>query len=153
MKLLQPLGAGLNRLSPRERVLIGSALAIGFVMVCIYGVLLPGQAAARSAADRNARAAAELAEARVLASRAGAVATVSEDAMANLVESATARGLTVVHANLVEGAAQLKLNSAASVDVLAWAAEVSNAVTITSLSITAAREGGVAADVSFGPLS
>jgi hypothetical protein len=34
--------------------------------------------------------------------------------------------------------------------LFAWAAKASDAVTLTSLSITAAREGGVAADASFG---
>ena len=46
------------RLSSRERLLIGAAVAIGFVVTAVYGVMLPGQIAARSAADRMAGTAA-----------------------------------------------------------------------------------------------
>lgn len=141
------------RLSPRERLLIGAALAIGFVITAVYGVMLPGQAAARSAADRNALAAADLAEARQLAARVGTTSGLTEEALLSLVASASARGLKVVDSRIVDGAAVLRLASPGSIDVLAWAAEASSAATLTSLSITAAREGGVAADASFGSAS
>lgn len=153
MKLFQPLGGAVARLSQRERLLAGAALMIGYVMISIYGILLPGQAAARSAADRNVRAASELAEAQTLAARAGAVTSVTEEALAQLVASASARGLTVLDSRIVDGAAVLKLGSAGSVDVLAWVAETSSSATLTSLSITAAREGGVAVEASFGRAS
>lgn len=141
------------RLSQRERLLIGAALAIGFVMTAVYGVMLPGQAAARSAADRNIRAAADLAEARELAANVGTTSALTAESLRSLVASASARGLEVVDARIVDGAAVLRLASPGSIDVLAWAAEASSAATLTSLSITAAHEGGVAADASFGGAS
>jgi hypothetical protein len=153
MKTRQLIREAALRLSPRERLLIGAALAISFVLVSIYGVMLPGQAAARSALDRNARASANLAEARALAANLGAALGVSETSLADLVASASARGLTVLDARITDGAAVLKLGSPGSVDVLAWAAEAADAATLTSLSITSSREGGVAADASFGGVS
>lgn len=153
MKLLQTLHGAVAQLSPRERVLVGAALAIGFVITAVYGVMLPGQSAARSAADRHARAAADLAEARELAANIDAAPTLTEDALAQLSASASAQGLTVLDARIVDGAAVLRLASSRSIDVLAWAAGASSAVVLTSLSITAAREGGVAADASFGGAS
>ncbi len=153
MKLLQPLRDAAARLSPRERLLIAAALAIGFVITAIYGVMLPGQAAARSAADRNARAAVDLVEARALAAGIGSAPTLTEEGLAQLVASASARGLKVLDARIVDGGAVLRLASPGSIDVLTWAAEASSAATLISLSITAAREGGVAADASFGSAS
>lgn len=153
MKLLHPLRDAAARLSPRERLLVGAALAIGFVITAIYGVMLPGQAAARSAADRNARAAVDLVEARALAVGIGSTPTLTEEALARLVASASARGLKVLDARIVDGAAVLRLASPGSIDVLAWAAEASSAATLISLSITAARESGVAVDASFGSAS
>ena len=141
------------RLSSRERLLIGAAVAIGFVVTAVYGVMLPGQAAARSAADRHTRAAADLAEARELAARIGTTSTLTEGALSSLVASASARGLKVIDSQIVDGVAVLRLASPGSIDVLVWAAEASSAATLTSLSITAAREGGVAADASFGSAS
>jgi hypothetical protein len=153
MKLLQTLRDVLARLSPRERILVGTALAIGFVITAVYGVMLPGQTSARSAADRHDRAAADLVEAREIAAKIDAAPTLTEEAVAQLAASASAQGLTVLDARIVDGAAVLRLASPRSIDVLAWAAEASDAVVLTSLSITAAREGGVAADASFGGAS
>ena len=53
--------------SPRERILLLCAAAVAGVILLLQGVLVPGQAAARSASARNTVAAAELAEARVIA--------------------------------------------------------------------------------------
>ena len=153
MKLLHTLRDTVARLSPRERVLVGAALAIGFVITAVYGVMLPGQSAARSAADRHSRAAADLVEARELAATIAAAPTLTEDALAQLADSASAQGLTVLDAHIVDGAAVIRLASPRSIDVLAWAAKASGALALTSLSITAAREGGVAADASFGGAS
>ncbi len=153
MKLLRPIRDAVARLSPRERVLIGTALAIGFVITAVYGVMLPGNSAARSSADRHARAAADLVEARELASKIGAAPTITEEALAQLEASASAQGLTVLDARIVDGAAILRLASPRSIDVLAWATEASGATVLTSLSITATREGGVSADASFGVAS
>ena len=150
MNLVERLREARRRLSPRERVLIGAALAIGFVLTAVYGVMLPGQAAARSAADRNARAAADLAEARDLAVGLESAAAVTEDTLATLTASASARGLKVLDARLSDGAAVLRLASPGSIDVLAWIAEQSGAAVLTSLSITTAIDGGVAADAAFG---
>lgn len=153
MKLLQRIHDAVARLSPRERVLVGTALAIGFVITAVYGVMLPGQSAARSAADRHARAAADFVEALELASQIGVAPTIAEEALAQLEASASAQGLTVLDARIVDGAAILRLASPRSIDVLAWATEASGAAVLTSLSITAAREGGVSADASFGVVS
>lgn len=153
MNPLQALRDMAARLSPREQTLIGAAMAIGFVMTAVYGVMLPGQAAARSAADRNTRAAADLAEVRALAVNVGTTSALTEASLQSLVASASARGLEVIDSRIVDGAAVLRLASPGSIDVLAWAAEASSAATLTSLSITAAREGGVAADASFGGAS
>jgi hypothetical protein len=153
MKLLQTLREAVTRLSARERILVGAALAIGFVITAVYGMMLPGQSASRSAADRHAQAAADLVEARELAAKIDAAPTLTEEALTQLEASALAQGLTVVDARIVDGAAVLRLASPRSIDVLAWAAEASGAVVLTSLSITAAREGGVAADASFGGAS
>jgi uncharacterized protein involved in exopolysaccharide biosynthesis len=153
MKLLQTIRDAVARLSPRERILVGAALAIGFAITAVYGVMLPGQSAARSAADRHARAAADLVEARELAARIDAAPTLTEEALAQLEASASAQGLTVLDARIVDGAAVLRLASPRSIDVLAWATEASGAAVLTSLSITAAREGGVSADASFGASS
>jgi len=153
MKLLQTLRDVLARLSPRERILVGTALAIGFVITAVYGVMLPGQTSARSAADRHDRAAADLVEAREIAAKIDAAPTLTEEAVAQLAASASAQGLTVLDARIVDGAAVLRLASSRSIDVLAWAAKASGALALTSLSITAAREGGVAADASFGGAS
>jgi Type II secretion system (T2SS), protein M len=153
MSPLQTLRDTAARLSPRERLLIGAALAIGFIIAAVYGVMLPGQAAARSAADRNALAATDLAEARVLAANIGTSSALTEEALLSLVASASARGLEVTDSRIVDGAAVLRLASPGSIDVLAWAAEATSAATLTSLSITTAREGGVTADASFGGAS
>jgi len=150
MNLVERLREVGRRLSPRERLLIGAALAIGFGLTAVYGVMLPGQAAARSAADRNARAAADLAEARHLAVGLESAASVTEDTLATLTASASARGLKVLDARLSDGTAVLRLASPGSIDVLAWIAEQSGAAALTSLSITAEIGGGVAADAAFG---
>lgn len=153
MKMLQPARDAVSRLSARERLLIGAALAISFVAVSVYGVMLPGQAAARSAEDRNVRASADLSEARTLAAGLTAAPEATEAALAELVASASARGLTVLDARIIDGAAVLKLGSLGSIDVLTWVAEAADAAMLTSLSITSSREGGVAADASFGRAS
>jgi len=150
MKVLHAFRDAIMRLSPRERVLITAALVIGFIISAVYGVMLPGQSAARSAADRHALAAADLAEAHELASTIDTAPRLTEEALAQLTASASALGLTVLEARIVDGSAVLRLASSRSLDVLAWAAKASDVVTLTSLSITAAREGGVAADASFG---
>jgi hypothetical protein len=150
MKLLHTFRDAIMRLSPRERLLITAALVICFIISSVYGVMLPGQSAARSAADRHALAAADLAEARELASTIAADPRLTEEALAQLTGSASAQGLTVLDSRIVDGSAVLRLASSRSIDVLAWAAKASDAVTLTSLSITAARECWVAADASFG---
>ena len=150
MNLVERLHEAGRRLSPRERLLIGAALSIAFGLTAVYGVMLPGQAAARSAADRNARAAADLAEARDLAVGLGSAASVTEDTLATLTASASARGLKVLDARLSDGAAVLRLASPGSIDVLAWIAEQGGSAALTSLSITAEIDGGVAADAAFG---
>jgi len=153
MKQFQTLRDSAGRLSPREGLFVVAALATGFIIAAVYGVMLPGQAAARSAADRNARAAIELAEARDLAARIGTTSTLTDEALARLAAAAAARGLNVLDSSVVDGAAFLRLTSPGSVDALAWAAEVSSAATLASLSITSARGGGVDVDASFGGAS
>lgn len=153
MKAFQTLREAAGRLSPRERFLVLVALVIGFAIVAIYGVMLPGYAAAQSAASRHARAEADLVEARTLAAIVGATTSLTEESLASLVASASARGLNVLDARIVEGAAVLRMASPNSINVLAWVAESSQAATLTSLAITADRTGGVAVDAAFGSAS
>lgn len=137
MRMLAGLRDTFTRLSSRERLLLGAAAAIAFAMSAIYGVRLPGEAAALSAANRNARAAADLAETRMLAADAASVHASGEMRLEQLKGLASAQGINVVDARAVDGELTLSMRSQTSSDVVAWAALASEqAAPLRSLSIT-----------------
>jgi hypothetical protein len=139
MSLRTRLGDSASRFSPRERMLLGLAVAIALVMTSIYAVRLPGEAAARSAADRNARAAMDLAEARNLVS-APPIAQDAEAQMVQLAALAAEHNLDVLDWTAADGVVTLRMRSGGSSDVLAWAAKAATQATpLSSLSIT--RDG------------
>lgn len=139
MTFMTRLGDAASRISPRERILLGLAVAIALVMTSIYAVRLPGEAAARSAADRNARAAADLTEARNLASTPS-IALDAEAQMEQLAVLAAEHNLDVLDWAAADGVVTLRMRSGGSADVLAWAAKAATQATpLSSLSIT--RDG------------
>jgi len=154
MKLFAPLSNTLSRLSPREQLLLGVALVIGFTMIALYGVRFPGEAAARSAASRNLQAASELAEARTLP--VGSETVVQSDAalLARLTALAVEHGVTIIDSRAAEGALVLGVTSPGSREALAWAAEASRtAAPLRSLSITQGAAARLAIEVSFAGVS
>ncbi len=146
---MSALPAFLSHLSNRERGLVALAGALICGLALVYGVLMPGLDARSSAESRNARAVADLAEAHSLAG--DVVASVPTPEMLEaLSSSATAHGLTVVDAQLVDSQAVLRIASANSRDVLAWAATVSrSALPLHSLAIAREGAGSLAIDATF----
>ncbi len=141
----------LSRLSPREKLLVGLAVAICFVMGALYLVRFPGEGAARSAASRNAQAAAELAEARTLASQGSNLAQQpAQPHLDRLLGLAAQHGLVIIDSRQADGAIVLRMSSENSAKVLAWAAEASvTAAPLSSLSITQDAVAGLAIEASF----
>jgi len=146
---MNPPFSVLSRLSARERVLaaISGVLVVGLAL--FYGLLTPGLDARSSAESRNARAAADIAEARGLASDVS-VRSPDERLLAALTASAAAHGLTVIEAQLVDGSAVLRVASASSRDVLAWAAAASHtALPLRSLAIARTGTETLAIEAEF----
>jgi hypothetical protein len=141
----------LARLSLRERLLTGLALAICFVVLSIYVVRVPGDAAARSAASRNNQAAADLAEARALAAQdSDSTQQSALPHLDRLIALAAQHGLVVVDFRQAEGTVELQMNSESSTKVIAWAAEASvDTAPLTSLSITREGPSGLAVKAAF----
>jgi type II secretory pathway component PulM len=145
MSLVKRLGDWRSQLSPRERILLGLAVAIALVIVAIYAVRLPGEAAAHSAADRNARAAADLAEAHRLAASAKTTLA-AEGQVERLAALAAEHNLDVLDWQAADGVVTLRMRSEGSADVLAWAARAAEQHTpLSRLSIM--RDG--AAELSI----
>lgn len=137
--------------SPRERILLVGAMAIAGVILLLQGVLIPGQAAARSAFARNTAAAAELAEARAIAASLRTDAARGAGMAERLIQSATEHGLTIIEHSTADGVVAVRLSSESSVSVLAWAdaaARRDNAA-LRTLSISRDQTGGVIVDASF----
>lgn len=137
--------------SPRERILLLGAAAVAGVILLLQGVLIPGQAAARSASARNTAAAGELAEARAIAASLRTDAARGAGMVERLVQSATEHGLTVIEHSTADGVVAVRLASDSSVSVLAWAdagARQDNAA-LRTLSISRDQTGGVIVDASF----
>lgn len=129
----------LSRLTLRERVLAGIALALAGSAGLYYGVFAPGLTARASAQSRYDRAAADLAEARSLAQLTATRAPARED-LEKLTTSAAALGLTVTSSDITDGAAVLYLSASGAPDVLAWAAAASNSI-LPLRSLTVRRDG------------
>lgn len=137
------------RLSPRERGLVALAGAMICALALVYGVLKPGLDARSSAESRHVRAVADLSEAHSFANDA-ATSEPTPQLLEALFASATAHGLTVIDAQLVDGQAVLRIASVSSRDVLAWAATASHSA-LPLHSLTMAREdaGSLAIDATF----
>jgi type II secretory pathway component PulM len=134
----------LSSLSPRERRLIGFAVSLAALVGLIYGVLMPGLAAARSAESRRDTAAAELATARQLAAIAR-----SPEAQADagsLEGAAREAGFTVVAAQ----GGTLRLQAQGPATVLAWLGNPDHGVRFDSVVMSAASTGGITADIRTG---
>lgn len=153
MKLFSSLSGAVSRLSARERLLLGVATAIGAVMLAIYAVRLPGEAAARSASSRNALAAVDLTEARALTAGNGSTNESDKTLLDQLSMLATERGLSVVDSRVVGDGLVLLVSSPSSSGALAWAAEASATTTpLRSLSITPGASTELVVEAAFaGP--
>lgn len=142
MKPFALLRNSLSRLSPREQLMLGIALAIGFVMFSLYVVRFPGEAAARSATSRNLQAANDLAEARMLAARGEAAPQSDLALLERLASLAATHGVTIIDSRVANDALLFRISSPGSREALAWAAEASaTAAPLRSLSIL---QGGAA---------
>lgn len=146
---MSDMPAFLARLSPRERGLVALAGALISALALVYGVLKPGLDARSSAESRHARAVADLSEAHSLADDV-ATSDPTPQLLEALSSSATAHGLTVIDAQLVDGQAVLRIASVSSRDVLAWAATASHsALPLHSLTMARAGAGSLAIDATF----
>jgi len=138
----------IKRLSPRERMLGAVALMLVLVLGLVYGGLMPGMAAARSAAVRNADAEIELSVIRSLAPAAttGAASTVDTGA---LQQSAEAAGLVIVDQRAVDGGVMMTVTASDARGVLRWLTANAGVAAIESFVVDAASTGGVTANVQF----
>jgi len=132
--------AVLQRLSPRERLLGGIALALVLVIGLIYGGLMPGMTAARSAATRNADAAANLSTIQALAAPDNLATPGAADANA-LRLSAEAAGLQVSGQDQADGRLTMTVVAPGPQAVLSWLAANSGTATIESFVIEPASVG------------
>lgn len=149
MKIFAGVRDALARLSARERLLLGAAIAIAGMITAVYGLRLPGEAAASSASNRNARAAADLAEVRMLASAVSASQTSDHTRLERLKDLATESGLEVLDARMADSELKISLRSPTSVNAVAWAALASEqAAPLRTLSITR-QASGLAVEASF----
>lgn len=139
----------IQRLSPRERTLGGIALALTLVIGLIYGGLMPGMGAARSAATRNVDAAAELSLIRSLASSPRLAAPAAIDAAA-LKLSAESGGLVVVDQEPANRGLTMIVNAPSPQAVLSWLATNSSAAPVESFAIEPSGNGGVTGKIRFG---
>lgn len=137
----------IQRLSPRERLLSGAAITLLLIIGLVYGGLMPGLSGARSAATRNADAAADLSLIRSLAG-SGAEAPGAIDVGA-LKQSAEAAGLAVVVQQAADGFLTMNVTAAAPHVILGWLAANSRAAAIESFVIEAGPSGDVTANVRF----
>lgn len=141
------IAAALQRLSPRERLLGGIALALVLVIGLTYGGLMPGMTAARSAATRNADAAATFSAIRALATPDNLVAPGAADASALRLSAETA-GLQVSGQEQVDGRLTMTIVAPGPQAILSWLAANSGAAAIESFVIEPAG-GGVTGRIQF----
>jgi type II secretory pathway component PulM len=140
--------SALQRFSPRERMLGGVALVLIIVLGLVYGAMLPGISAARSAAARNAEAARELSTIRALAGSVTRIKAGPVDAE-TLRQSAEASGLVVVDQRADDGGLRMSVSAPGPRQILIWLAEASTATAVVGFVISPAAAGGAAGDVSF----
>lgn len=145
-----------ERMSPRERMLIGVLGALILAAAAWYLVAVPGWTAARSASNRLQAAQAELAEVRALA----AELAVQQD-IARKMDPASAQetartlapthGLTVVSMSEADGSVQAALSGPSSVQALAWADAVSRrtAMRLAAFSVSPSGPGELVVTVRF----
>lgn len=138
----------IQRLSPRERMLGGIALALTLVIGLIYGGLMPGMNAARSAATRDVDAAADLSVIRSLASSPGLGAPRAIDT-AKMKLSAEAGGLVVVDQQPTDTGLTMEVTAPGPQAVLSWLAANASAASIESFAIEPAGNGGVIGRLRF----
>lgn len=145
-----------NRLSGRERILIGALALLAALAGGFYLVLMPGWSAAQSAQSRLRAAVQELSETRSLEAdlkaRLSIVQTTGLPDAITLAETiATDGGLTVTSMTEAGGAIDARLSAKSSAQVIAWAEETSNrtAMRLNTLSITPADGGSLAVSARF----
>ncbi|MDP3492654.1 MAG: type II secretion system protein GspM [Hyphomonadaceae bacterium] len=139
--------AMLHRLSPRERTLVSAALALVLITGLIYGVMMPGMAAARSAANRNADATENLGAARSLsASLSQAKAATTLD---TLRQSAEANGLAIVEASANADGVMMRVRSQGPASILAWLANSRGTAVMRTIAIEPDPSGGVVGSIQY----
>jgi hypothetical protein len=138
----------IQRLSSRERMLGGIALTLTLVIGLIYGGLMPGMNAARSAVTRNVDAAADLSVIRSLASSPSLGAPGAIDATALRLSAETA-GLVVVDQRPEDPGLAMTVTAPGAQTVLRWMAASASAAPIENFAIEPAGNGGVTASVRF----
>ncbi len=154
MKLPPWLPVSPLRLSRREQILIGVALVAGFAMAALYLVRFPGEAAARSAANRNLLAARELAEARTLAASSVTTSTTGAALLERLQALAATHGVAILGSRASDGVLVLQIMSPDSRQALAWAADASaTAAPLRSLSIAPGDDAQLAIEAAFAGAS
>lgn len=142
------ISAIMQRLSPRERLLGGIALTLTLVIGSIYGGLMPGLNAARSAVTRNADAAADLTVIRSLASLPGLGAPRGLDNAA-LSLSAEANGLVVVDQKPAGAGLTMVVTGSGPDAIIRWLAANASTATVDSFAIEPSGNGGVTGHVTF----
>lgn len=140
MSRTSTISAVVQRLSPRERLLGGIALVLVLVIGLVYGGLMPGMNAARSAATRYVDAAADLALIRSLAPAAGIGAPGVVDA-GLLRQSAEQAGLVVIDEKPAESGLTMIVSAPAPQPILSWLAANSSVAPVDSFVIEASGDG------------
>lgn len=142
-------------LTPRERALVSILLGLAALLAAFYLGVRPGLDAMASAQDRNERAAADLAEVRRLSSdlaslNARIAATPLETAARAAEASAIESGLRVVAIQEEIDSLRIVVSGPNSAALLAWAADVSEAIVMGAARISIQpAPGGIEADILF----
>ncbi len=139
----------LSALSPRERVLITLAAALVIVVGLVYGGLMPGLSAARSAENRNVDATRDHAAAHALAA-ALATPKPMQVAQEELRASIEAAGLTLVEATPDQSGTRLRVRGSGPAAILAWIAAIADRSALNSALVEPDPSGGVVADIRLG---
>lgn len=154
--LFAPITQSLQKLSARERVLVGVLGILSAAAAAWYLVAQPGFSAARSAEDRLRSATSELASIRQLAADlavqkeiAGSVDLPAALALAQ--ELAGSHGLTVISLAEADGGLVGQLTASSSASSLAWAEAVSRqaAMRVSELSVMPGETGSLSVGVRF----
>lgn len=144
-----------NKLSAREKVLIGVAGVVAAVLGAIYLGLLPGMNAARSAESRRAHAITELANVQGLANelaamRAAALGLPEGDANALAQDLAVRHGVTIIQSGGTDGGLEASVEATTSANVLNWIGDLSANTGLGVKRFTLTRGGaGVVATISL----